>query len=457
MVSIHAEAVNELSSSLPFWSGVDFPCLPDDTDPQAYAALSSFQTDLKILISQQDALGEYMKEALAALQAHARKHCPFYRHRAEDNSAPLTVLAKQDLHNHFADIRSEIADIQSLRHWMTSGTTGEPTRFLVDPISALSRDLSFWLVQYLIGHENLGAPGKTLMVRLAAGEGTAGWHKPMPFFNGGLLWKACLSEHPSYDPAPVLQLIRTEQPLLLGGDPHALLALARAWQAIYPDEQQYPFQIRAVTCGGNPLTDAGRQILETFFGISVTNVYASSEVGAIASECRHGQMHVHSPINTVTVVDDDGCPLPDGTVGNLLVTNLLNWSFPLISYRTGDIGALDSQSNCSCGSILPVLTWFGGRKERQFTDRTGQLFSPDFLSGLFLKWKLQQYQLIQESPELYTLRYVARAHIPLGDQKELICQLSAKAGGTVQVHYERHDNLITPGRKFQDFISHCLT
>jgi phenylacetate-CoA ligase len=62
----------------------------------------------------------------------------------------------------------------------------------------------------------------------------------------------------------------------------------------------------------------------------------------------------------VEVVDDEGMPVPPGTQGRILITNLHNHVMPLIRYENGDIGSI-RPIKCSCGRELPLLDLEVGR------------------------------------------------------------------------------------------------
>ncbi|WP_262410287.1 phenylacetate--CoA ligase family protein [Pseudomonas sp. N40(2020)] len=88
--------------------------------------------------------------------------------------------------------------------------------------------------------------------------------------------------------------------------------------------------------------------------------YSSTETGPIGFQCahlEHGFYHLHADAMLTEVVD----PLTlqavaEGESGEFLLTSLLPDHVPLLRYRIGDRGRiLLQESNCACGSNLPVL------------------------------------------------------------------------------------------------------
>jgi len=77
----------------------------------------------------------------------------------------------------------------------------------------------------------------------------------------------------------------------------------------------------------------------------------------------------------VEVLDDDGCRLPPGVPGRIVVTSLNNYSMPYIRYEIGDVGALSDKA-CPCGRSFPVLESIVGRCDDFLVMPSGELIDP---------------------------------------------------------------------------------
>ena len=88
------------------------------------------------------------------------------------------------------------------------------------------------------------------------------------------------------------------------------------------------------------------------FGINIINEYGSAETGIIAYECPEGRnMHITMENLIVENIDNE-----------IVVTNLLSKSFPIIRYKLGDYIELEkSNFKCSCGKQHPVIKSVMGR------------------------------------------------------------------------------------------------
>lgn len=437
-------------------------------------ALEALSQKFITLAYHAEGLQAYLESALSELTVHALEHCPYYQKRdlakiQGEAYHPIELflsmppLGKRDLQDHLLDFWSEDAVEKigdKIHYWTTSGSTGEPTRFLMDDFNALARDVSFWFIQFLLGNtqpEFLAqrVPEKTLMVRMTSSEGADIWFKRLPLFNNSLLWKLPVFRHSKCDLRRAVEFVYQQRPLFLGGDPQAYLTFIETWQERFPELPVYPFELKALTCSGTQLSQQAREQIETFFHTPVTDCYGLSETSIVASQCPHGSLHVHAPLNYVEVVDGTGTPLPEGQLGEIVVTNLMNKTFPLLRYNTGDMGRLDFSSPCPCGSILPILYDFHGRKRRLLVKPSGELLSPHPLVSIFVELQLYQYQLIQETPTRFRLRYIPRQPLSESDCQTVVEALSRRMGEPVTVDFEAADSLVSPGVKFQDFISHC--
>lgn len=127
----------------------------------------------------------------------------------------------------------------------------------------------------------------------------------------------------------------------------------------------------------------GRRIKEKW-DVELFATYSSTEMGATFSECPYGQGgHVHPELIIVEIVDEDGLPVPDGKVGEIVVTTLGVEAMPLLRFRTGDMAAKIVEP-CRCGRNSFRLTPIVGRKHNMIKLKGTTLYPPalnDVLEG----------------------------------------------------------------------------
>ena len=81
------------------------------------------------------------------------------------------------------------------------------------------------------------------------------------------------------------------------------------------------------------------------------------------------------------MVEDDQ-PLEDGAFGNLLVTDLTNYAFPLLRYRIGDQGRL-LRNPCECGLPFPLMDYVKGRVSDSIRLLDGTMISGEYWTTIF--------------------------------------------------------------------------
>jgi phenylacetate-CoA ligase len=104
--------------------------------------------------------------------------------------------------------------------------------------------------------------------------------------------------------------------------------------------------------GAEPHSEEVRRRIQDFYGIRAYNSYGLSEMNGpgVAFECPHQTgLNVWEDAYLVEVIDPESLePVPDGVMGELVMTSLLREAMPLIRYRTKDLTRI-IPGNCPCG------------------------------------------------------------------------------------------------------------
>ena len=106
-----------------------------------------------------------------------------------------------------------------------------------------------------------------------------------------------------------------------------------------------------VTTIGEKLTDEIRKDIEETFGAFVCTTYACTEGASITHECKaHHQQHLNDDWLFIEAVDENGQPVPYGEMSNkIYLTNLSNFTQPLIRYEITDRVIIREGKDCGCG------------------------------------------------------------------------------------------------------------
>ncbi len=121
-------------------------------------------------------------------------------------------------------------------------------------------------------------------------------------------------------------------------------------------------RIEKVVYAGAPLSDVDRNWLHEALGATrIASVIGANDGGQIGFQCHKQTGRLHHTVdefNLMEIVDDNGNPAEDGSVGRILITSLLKFAYPLIRYDIGDQGRFVNEP-CACGSSRRVFEYLG--------------------------------------------------------------------------------------------------
>lgn len=130
-----------------------------------------------------------------------------------------------------------------------------------------------------------------------------------------------------------IEAIKQLRPTGYSGTPSYLIELLSR----YKQADSQPCSINKAMVSGEPVTAEMQQEFQRN-GIRVYQAYATAELGLIAYQAEGEQGLIVAEDIIVEVVDPEGYPVPEGDVGEVVVTTL-NSKFPLIRFATGDLSA----------------------------------------------------------------------------------------------------------------------
>ena len=147
-----------------------------------------------------------------------------------------------------------------------------------------------------------------------------------------------------------------------------------------------------------PLNEKARSKLKLIFGCPVYDQYGSCEINWLAFECLNCSGLHFFDLYRYMEIDLDG---------NILITDLTNYQFPLIRYKIGDKVSLP-KSNCSCGISFPLINKVKGRESDMIRFMDGSSVPGEFLTTIFDDYpdSVSQFQFIQKSNYSLFIKYV---------------------------------------------------
>ncbi len=148
-----------------------------------------------------------------------------------------------------------------------------------------------------------------------------------------------------------LELMRDTGATVLACTPTYALRLAEVAREEGFDLNTIP--IKATVHAGEPGANvpATKRRIEEAWSAKCFDHAGATEVGAHSFECeiQPGATHLIESEYIAEILDPDtGKPVPEGERGELVITNLGRWGFPIIRYKTGDVVRANYRT-CDCG------------------------------------------------------------------------------------------------------------
>ena len=134
-------------------------------------------------------------------------------------------------------------------------------------------------------------------------------------------------------------------------------------------------------------------------GIEGFQVYATADLGSIAYEtpAREGLV-VDEGVLVEIVRPGTGDPVPEGEVGEVVVTQLRNAEYPLIRFGTGDLSAVLAGPSPCGRTNLRIRGWLG--RADQTTKVKGMFVHPGQVAAVLARHpELARVRLVVENPD----------------------------------------------------------
>lgn len=149
--------------------------------------------------------------------------------------------------------------------------------------------------------------------------------------------------------------------------PSYALHVARQIEEEGEDPRALPLRIALV--GAEPYTEETRRRIESMLDLRVYNSFGMSEMNGpgVGIECEaQSGLHIWEDAYILEIIDPEtGRTLPDGEVGELVMTTLTREGMPLLRYRTHDLTRI-IPGDCACGRRHRRIDRILGRSDDMF-------------------------------------------------------------------------------------------
>jgi phenylacetate-CoA ligase len=406
-------------------------------------------------------LREMQDEKLRLLVVHAYQNVPYYQRvfrqreltpkdiACAEDLRKLPLLDKALINKHMDDLVARNADRSKMLWNHSSGTTGRPFGMYVDrTVEDMWNALQF-------RHRGWGGYFyDSLRV-------TFGGHVVVPFeVKRPPFWRYNLpgrqvhfsTFHLSEENLPhYVHRLQSLGAQVMDGYPSAVYILAR-----YMVREGIQVPLKAVFVASEPLYEHQRAAMEKAFGCQVFNYYGLAERSCSSGECeKHSGNHHFMEESIVEILDGNGRSVPDGQSGEIVGTSLVNFTMPLLRYRTGDICAFRTD-DCTCGRGLKLMTPVQTKKEDIITTPDGRYISASVLTHpLKPLHGIEKTQIVQEDLTHFVVKLVqGDSKISAQELNQLVSAMQDRLGKEAKIEVDFVDDIPrTAAGKFRFVVS----
>lgn len=344
-------------------------------------------------------ISQLQSERLVSTVKRVYERVPLYRKRMDeagvspddiksiDDLYKLPFTSKQDLRDTYPYGMFAVPMEDVVRLHASSGTTGKQI-----VVGYTQNDLDNWGD---IVARQLAAAGitKNDKVHVAYGYG---------LFTGGLgiaegaRRLGCTSiPVSSGNTARQLTILQDFQSDAIACTPSYAMYLGESAEKAGIDTNKLPLRIGIF--GAEPWTEEMRKEIEKSLNIKAYDIYGLTEImgPGVAYECGEQKgMHVNEDHFIIEILDPEThLPVKDGEKGEIVFTCITKEAFPLIRFRTKDIGTI-THEKCACGRTFVRMSKPMGRIDDMLIIRGVNVF-PSQIETVLLQMNLSpNYQII---------------------------------------------------------------
>ena len=388
----------------------------------------------------------YQERALGRLLRHATMEVPayFFLRSVVEKFNPLEALSafpfleKEELQKDPERYLSRNLDHTPCYETSTGGTSGNQLRFYLDDHSQ-SMETGFMHRQWK--RVKYKAKDKKVVFRGVSFDNL----KPNVFWQENPIYNEIQFSPFHMSDANLesylIEFIRY-QPKFVHGYPSAVEIFAD--YILRNDKTKLIPKVQAVLLGSEGTTDQQRRIIERGLGARVFSWYGLSERVALGGECeKNSSYHLMPDYGYVEIIKEDGSLCyEEGDEGEIVGTNLFNFSMPFIRYKTGD-WAKRLSAECECGRNWDRITEVKGRWKKEFVvGSSGAKISTAALNmhgDLFNS--VQRFQYFQDKPGKMVIKILPKKEFSNSSQELIESAYKKKVGDELQVKIRIVDDI----------------
>jgi len=281
----------------------------------------------------------------------------------------------------------------------SSGTTGLP---VIIPYTA--KDVDDWAVMFSRCYETAGI---TAMDRIQITPGYGLWTAGIGFQNGAeKLGAMVIPMGPGNTDKQLQMMMDMKSTVICATSSYALLLAEEIEKRGIQDK----ICLKKGVIGSERWGEKMRQRIKNELGIELYDIYGLTEIygPGIGINCKYETgMHYWDDYIYIEIIDPVTLkPVPDGEIGEIVITTLVKEGAPLIRYRTHDLSRI-IPGNCPCGSRFPRLDVIMGRTDDMIKIKGVNVFPS------------QIEEVLKEFPEVSSEYQIRISHLDRRDTMRL--------------------------------------
>lgn len=340
---------------------------------------------------------------------------------SQEDFEKLPFSEKNDLREAYPLGLMTAPEEKIVRIHSSSGTTGLP---VIIPYTA--KDVDDWAVMFKRCYEMAGI---TNLDRIQITPGYGLWTAGIGFQNGAeKLGAMVIPMGPGNTDKQLQMMMDMKSTVLCSTSSYALLLA----EEIEKRGLQEQIHLKKGVIGSERWGEKMRKRISEELGIELYDIYGLTEIygPGIGISCKEDNgMHYWDDYIYIEIIDPVTLkPLPDGELGEVVITTLVKEGAPLIRYRTHDLSRI-IPGKCACGSRFPRLDTIMGRSDDMMKIKGVNVFPS------------QIEEVLKEFPEVSSEYQIRISHLDGKDTMRLyvetngsvdFMELAKRIAGTVK-------------------------
>jgi len=396
---------------------------------------------------------EYQIRELSTLLNHAYNNVPYYKSLFEkekikpsdiddfDRLSIIPPLTRTKIQNNLSKIKAKNYPSSKFQRVATSGSTTEPLSFYIQKKKSEQIENAFqWRYRNIIGvnykNEYIYLTGINLNTYASNGEEI--WSKyfiPLRIF-------ALSSFHlTDYYLEKYVKAINERPHSILFGFPSSLYMLAK-----YMAKNDLTFKnIKLTHTGSENLYPYQRSLMRKQFGSEIFDHYGHAEQCVFLHQCERANLyHVIPEYGITEIIDESGKNIrSEGKIGEMYGTSFMNYAFPFIRYKTGDMVEFSGKM-CGCNRNFETIKSVQGRLQEFFIDINGKLIFLTAAVGALheeIFKNLEKFQFYQDKKGVAILKIIPKKTYTDKDNETIMKALYSKMPNSIKIEIEKVDEL----------------